>query len=54
MKAWYALYTKPNAEAQVARTLAARGLEPFLALLPARPMGGSGRSFPRMSLFAAT
>ena len=27
MKAWYALYTKPNAEAQVARTLAAPGLE---------------------------
>ena len=26
MEAWYTLHTKPNAEAQVARTLAARGI----------------------------
>ncbi len=36
MEAWYALYTKPNAEAQVARILQGRGLEAFLPLLPAR------------------
>jgi len=37
MESWYALYTKPNAEAQVARTLTTRGLEAFLPLLPSRP-----------------
>lgn len=37
MEAWYALHTKPNAEAQVARTLTARGLTVFLPLLPPRP-----------------
>lgn len=37
MEAWYALYTKPNAEAQVARALMTRGLHIFLPLLPARP-----------------
>ncbi len=34
MDAWYALYTKPNAEAQVARGLEARGFSFFLPLLP--------------------
>jgi transcriptional antiterminator RfaH len=37
MEHWYTLYTKPNAEAQVARTLIARGLAAFLPLLPSRP-----------------
>lgn len=37
MEAWYALHTKPNAEAQVARTLMARGFRVFLPLLPPRP-----------------
>lgn len=36
MEAWYALYTKPNAEAQVARALLARDLKVFLPLLPPR------------------
>ncbi|OIO87591.1 MAG: hypothetical protein AUK03_17725 [Anaerolineae bacterium CG2_30_64_16] len=36
MEAWYALYTKPNAEAQVARTLMVRGFKVFLPLLPTR------------------
>lgn len=36
MEAWYTLYTKPNAEAQVARTLMARAFNVFLPLLPAR------------------
>lgn len=44
MKAWYALYTKPNAEAQVARALEARGFEFFLPLLP--PSGLQGRAQP--------
>ncbi|PKO22686.1 MAG: hypothetical protein CVU38_07990 [Chloroflexi bacterium HGW-Chloroflexi-1] len=30
MESWYALYTKPNAEAQVARTLMVRGFKTFL------------------------
>lgn len=34
MEAWYALYTKPNAEALVARGLEARGFRFFLPLLP--------------------
>jgi transcriptional antiterminator RfaH len=34
MEAWYALYTKPNAEAQVAHALEARGFRFFLPLLP--------------------
>ncbi len=34
MEAWYALYTKPNAEAQVARALEMRGFKFFLPLLP--------------------
>jgi transcriptional antiterminator RfaH len=34
MEAWYALYTKPNAEAQVARGLESRGFQFFLPLLP--------------------
>ncbi len=37
MEAWYALYTKPNSEALVARTLTARGFAPFFPMLPARP-----------------
>lgn len=36
MESWYALYTKPNAEAQVARILTARGLNVFLPLLPSK------------------
>ena len=36
MENWYTLYTKPNAEAQVARTLMARGLTVLLPLLPSR------------------
>lgn len=46
MEAWYALYTKPNAEAQVARTLIERGLAVFLPLLPARPGGRIRPLFP--------
>ncbi|MGQ9491657.1 MAG: transcription termination/antitermination protein NusG [Anaerolineae bacterium] len=46
MQAWYALYTKPNAEAQVARILAARGLEIFLPLLPPRRDGRLRPLFP--------
>ncbi len=46
MKAWYALYTKPNAEAQVARALMARGFEAFLPLLPARKDGRLAPLFP--------
>ena len=44
MDAWYALYTKPNAEAQVARALDARGFQFFLPLLP--PAGPQGRPQP--------
>ena len=36
MEAWYTLYTKPNAEAQVARTLMARAFTVLLPLLPTR------------------
>jgi len=36
MEAWYALYTKPNAEVLVARTLMVRGFEIYLPLLPSR------------------
>lgn len=43
MEAWYTLYTKPNAEAQVARALLARGCTVFLPLLPPR---GEQRSQP--------
>lgn len=46
MNAWYTLYTKPNAEAQVARTLIARGVETFLPLLPARQDGRVRPLFP--------
>lgn len=46
MKAWYALYTKPNAEAQVARALMTRGFEAFLPLLPARADGRPAPLFP--------
>lgn len=46
MEAWYALYTKPNAEAQVARTLAARQFEVFLPVLPAPPAGRERPLFP--------
>ena len=34
MEKWYTLYTKPNAEALVARTLTGRGLTVLLPLLP--------------------
>lgn len=44
MDAWYALYTKPNAEAQVGRALEARGFRFFLPLLP--PSGPQGRPQP--------
>jgi transcription antitermination factor NusG len=37
MEAWYALYTKPNAEHRVAHALTTRGLTAFLPLLVARP-----------------
>jgi transcription antitermination factor NusG len=37
MLAWYALNTKPIAEARVARALMTRGFEIFLPLLPTRP-----------------
>jgi transcriptional antiterminator RfaH len=37
MKAWYALYTKPNAEIKVARALCDQALEAYLPLLPAKP-----------------
>lgn len=46
MEAWYALYTKPNAEAQVASMLTARGFRIFLPLLPARPDGRVRPLFP--------
>jgi transcriptional antiterminator RfaH len=36
MEAWYALYTKPNAEAQVARILVERGFAAYLPMLPPR------------------
>lgn len=41
MEAWYSLYTKPNAEAQVARALEVRGFQFFLPLLP--PATAQGR-----------
>jgi transcriptional antiterminator RfaH len=44
MDAWYALYTKPNAEIQVARALDARGFQFFLPLLP--PASAQGRAQP--------
>jgi transcriptional antiterminator RfaH len=44
MDAWYALYTKANAEAQVARVLDARGFRFFLPLLP--PAGRQRRPQP--------
>jgi transcriptional antiterminator RfaH len=37
MNAWYALYTKPNSEVKVARTLKVRGFEAYLPLLPSKP-----------------
>ena len=37
MNAWYALYTKPNSEAKVARTLKVRGFESYFHLLPSKP-----------------
>lgn len=37
MESWYALYTKPHSEAQVARALMARGFGIYLPLLPTRP-----------------
>lgn len=46
MEAWYALYTKPNAEAQVARALSARGFAAFLPLLPSRPGSRARPLFP--------
>lgn len=47
MEAWYALYTKPHAEAQVARALEARGFKFFLPLLPpVRPDGRPQPLFP--------
>lgn len=46
MEAWYTLYTKPNAEARVARALSARGFEIFLPLLPPRRNGRSQPLFP--------
>ncbi len=47
MDAWYALYTKPNAEPQVARALDARGFRFFLPLLPpSKPEGRPQPLFP--------
>lgn len=46
MEAWYAIYTKPNAEAQVARTLIERGFVTYLPLLPARPDSRARPLFP--------
>lgn len=47
MEAWYALYTKPNAEGQVARGLEARGFKYFLPLLPpGKPDGRPQALFP--------
>ena len=47
METWYALYTKPNAEAQVTRALEARGFRFFLPLLPpSRPEGRPQPLFP--------
>lgn len=47
MDAWYALYTKPNAEPKVARALGARGFSFFLPLLPpSRPEGRPQPLFP--------
>lgn len=46
MEAWYALYTKPNAEAQVARALMARGVTVLLPLLPPQPDGRLRSLFP--------
>jgi transcriptional antiterminator RfaH len=37
MDAWYTLYTKPNAELLVYRTLEVRGFNAYLPLLPTRP-----------------
>lgn len=47
MEVWYALYTKPNAEAQVARGLEAREFQFFLPLLPPnKPDGKPQPLFP--------
>jgi hypothetical protein len=46
MENWYTLYTKPNAEALVARTLITRGLTVLLPLLPSRPGGRLHPLFP--------
>ena len=47
MQAWYALYTKPNAEGLVARALETRGFRYFLPLLPpAKPDARPQALFP--------
>lgn len=46
MDAWYALFTKPKAEAQVARALLDRGFDIFLPMLPPRSNGRSQPLFP--------
>lgn len=47
MEAWYALYTKPNGEGQVARGLEMRGFQYFLPLLPpATPQARPQALFP--------
>ena len=47
MEAWYALYTKPNAEALVGRALQSRGFRFFLPLLPpSTPQGRPQALFP--------
>lgn len=47
MEAWYALYTKPNAEGLVARALESRGFSYYLPLLPpAKPNARPQALFP--------
>lgn len=46
MKAWYAVHTKPNTEARVARTLMVRGFQTFLPLLPGSGGGSAKPLFP--------
>jgi transcriptional antiterminator RfaH len=51
MEAWYTIYTKPNAEPQVARALMDRGFTIFLPMLPPRPDGRSKPLFPAYLFF---
>lgn len=51
MEAWYTIYTKPNAEPQVARALMERGFTVFLPMLPPRQDGRSQPLFPAYLFF---